>query len=186
MAEKNNNEFLDLWNVSEKVSEVSEQDIQQITENLKKAKQIRKQLNEQKKKDFEIAQILTLILKFLDDRNLLLKAISFYKKKIENIYFLFFLILPFIKEEIQLEDFSELMKEYWLKNLDITSISDYVSYVKNINTSGFDIQKEELVELVLDLIIYFRVGVLKDIDLKSNKGNIIKDLEENLRQEFKF
>lgn len=151
--------WIESWNLSEKVREVTKEDIKAVSDNQKKAKQVSVDIQNQHKSDMFKSNLLSILIKSIDDNLLLLKAIHLYNSwfEIKNIFILF---LPFV-----LKNCNEniLCNFEIIGNLDISSISDYSLYLKN----NFDFKSvissdnTRLLDLLYSIIYYFDLSNIK-------------------------
>ncbi len=186
-----NVDLLDVWKVSEKSEWVSEEDIWRVLENLKKAKQVRQQIQRVKKEDWKVATVLEFLVKNIDSQLILKLILNLYEEDRKNVYFVFYILFPFLKDKVQNEILLSVVDKVWLKeeniDLNFSSISEYIEFVKQIykKSKGIEIKKDILVELLMWILVNYKVGVIANLKFTNNKQKeeFLTELHSGIQKE---
>jgi hypothetical protein len=122
-----------------------------------------------------LAKVLEFIIKHIDSDTILKIVINFYQQNPKNVYYLFSLMFPFLKEDIKGEVLEEIVEKLSLKKVNVSKVSrsleDYVDFTKEMykNLSISDLDKNLLSDFVVSILVKYRVGVLKNISFSSQK-----------------
>lgn len=170
----------DLGGIRSDINQVTEEDVQRIQENSKKAQQIAQQIKKDKAINQQLAQFLTFLMKEIEDEELI-KALyrSFFRttdpqnqitylRKDINTYVLVGFFAPFYLEEI---------KEYRIQKLFEPlgatiageNLKNYTNYLKQLSGNYHDnipIDQKALIELII-LIIKKYLSSPKSENLKE-------------------
>lgn len=164
-------EELNLWALDEQNNwqEVSEKDKQKVSEDSKKAKQVRKKIKDSQVKWKEIALFLSKILWRYYDNWVIVNIIYTFLKYIEDEYEnLLKIFTPFLTSD---DSFS------------YTKINKYIEYIKK----NMDILTDEHINLIVSLIECEKLwwdsfwSTLKKKDSDINYENFIKELKLELK-----
>ncbi len=165
------------WKISEKSEWVKEQDLWNISENLKKAQQVRKTLQKITKSQKWIAFFLTLLVKEIQDDKLLSYIMKFFDNNHENILYIFRLLYPLMKIKLN----KDIENKFSFKKEEFGQISDYVDYATR-TLRDINWMSNEKINLVKEVIFYYNLWVLSNSKLTNKEKS---DLEQKLLQTLK-
>ncbi len=181
-------DILESWIPKEKVGEVSEEDLQKLQDSLKKAKQIRQQIKKQKIEDYKIAFMLEQLVKFINNDFLLNLILQIYEKDVRNLYYIFSIVFPFIRDKVNIQILKDL-DIIWLDfNIQINSVSDFVDFFRK-NDKLVWVTTDEKAKLVFEIIKEFNIwqiiSVLNNRDNKQRQ-RYISELEKTILAELSW
>jgi len=181
-------DILESWIPKEKVGEVSEEDLQKLQDSLKKAKQIRQQIKKQKIEDYKIAFMLEQLVKFINNDFLLNLILQIYEKDVRNLYYIFSIVFPFIRDKVNIQILKDL-DIIWLDfDIQINSVSDFVDFFRK-NDKLVWVTTDEKAKLVFEIIKEFNIwqiiSVLNNRDNKQRQ-RYISELEKTILAELSW
>ena len=181
-------DILESWIPKEKVGEVSEEDLQKLQDSLKKAKQIRQQIKKQKIEDYKIAFMLEQLVKFINNDFLLNLILQIYEKDVRNLYYIFSIVFPFIRDKVNIQILKDL-DIIWLDfNIQINSVSDFVDFFRK-NDKLVWVTTDEKAKLVFEIIKEFNIWqIISVLNNKDNKQRqrYISELEKTILAELSW
>lgn len=158
-------------------NEVSQEKIDQVKENQKKAKKIRWQIKSSQIKNKKEAKMLAIIFNIKSDK--ILKFVLTLLQNDIDIKVIFGIFVPLLEKDVKEkhESLKKIIKKYDRK---ITSLKDYGEFINKNITTHDKIQKlnqDQFTNFIKDILYHFNINNLKkQKDKAQNSKQFDKDL----------
>ena len=186
-------EGLDVWwQVRSDVNKVTEQAVQRIQEQSKKAKQVQQQIFQDKKNNTNIAQFLSFLLKEIKNEKIISLLydvfftsknpetwVTYFRKKV-NIPIIVWFFYPFYQKESDQFGVSPLFQELLIQSGKL-DFHEYIRYIKKLAIKYHDnvaLDQTSLLKLLSEIIAYFEFHgkKLSDEEHEASIAQIKKEL----------
>ncbi len=167
--------------VEEKLKEATNEEISAVAEDQQQAKKIAWQIQKQQWKDSINAKILSILLSEVENDNIIVSFFKIHKNSQINIFDLFFVFLPFLKDSLD----SSLQEKFGEKlSFDVDGVIDYTKYINScVDSKNLDgLPKDEFIDLVAMIANHYNLST-EDISSDSNSNEYQERLRQVLSQE---
>ncbi len=166
----------------ESVKESSEEQQKKVSEDQKKAKQVKKQLQKTSENSQSVAKFLSLLFKKVQNDKIIFYIWDFLFKKWLNFEDLFIVFFPYVDPKSESIDISFVEKKKWKVDYNISNtVNAYSDYLKKyMNRSDIlqKISKDDLKDFLKNVMFYFEIWEIK----KSKEKNELQEFSNDLEQ----
>lgn len=177
------------WEIRQNANKVTEEAVQRIQAQQKKAQQIQGEIKKDKAANDHLARFLTFLLKDIKQDSLVQQIYTVffhvkhpkqditYVRKTINAPLLVWMFAPFYQEK--LPEFH--LETYYQIPADVLEVKAYVAYLKQLSTSYHDnipIDKKSLLDFLVELFVHYNLitepGVLQNKEKREERGGKIE------------
>ncbi len=171
--------WIETWASSESAKEeVKEEDVVAVQEDQKKAKQAASQKKRQQTKDRNIAELLSIVVRNIENDKIVLHFFHFYKKS--NPYHIFDLMYPFLSDFVADDFRTKLTSIDWSETTWFQSYTSYIKKVLSTNKSLKKINENDILDFLFELFCYYNIWWVnkdnEDFDENKLKDQIKKEI----------